>query len=285
MATVIHRCTGQLSKATPTSSIFFCLPRPTPTFPIRIETRHCTGLPLVAAQSVCKSFWRETPIPLPRTARTPHRFTLLPPTAKPPSQCELLLRSTRHPHHARTAATISHTPSLPLAATGVAHAQHASQQPAARQRLQQRQGLPTALGLQVKAIRGVSPNHPSLPYSEGHSDMVTVLLEAGADPNLKNKDENTPLHVAAAEGREDVVKRLVQKGADVAALNKQRWQPSHWAAAGGHSSVLKQLVLSGADLHATTSTGHTCLHLCSAAGSPALFRAVHTASLFYCSPP
>ena len=31
--------------------------------------------------------------------------------------------------------------------------------------------------------------------------MVGVLLESGADPNLKNKDENTPLHVAAAEGR------------------------------------------------------------------------------------
>jgi hypothetical protein len=124
---------------------------------------------------------------------------------------------------------------------------------------------------------GVSIDHASLSCSEGHSDMVTVLLEAGADPNLKNKDENTPLHVAAAEGREDVVKRLVQKGADVAALNKQRWQPSHWAAAGGHSSVLKQLVLSGADLHATTSTGHTCLHLCSASGSPTPYRAIHTA--------
>ena len=96
--------------------------------------------------------------------------------------------------------------------------------------------------------------------------MVVVLLESGADPNLKNKDENTPLHVAAAEGREEVVKRLVrrlharkakqrthlsclmilallqvQKGADVAAWNKQRWQSSHWAAAGGHASVLKQV--------------------------------------------
>ena len=98
--------------------------------------------------------------------------------------------------------------------------------------------------------------------------MVAALLDSGADPNLKNKDENTPLHVAAAEGREEVVKHLVKKGADVAALNRQRWQPSHWAAAGGHSSVLKQLVLSGADLHATTSTGHTCLHLCAAAGHP-----------------
>jgi ankyrin repeat protein len=41
--------------------------------------------------------------------------------------------------------------------------------------------------------------------------MVVVLLESGADPNLKNKDENTPLHVAAAEGREEVVKRLVRR--------------------------------------------------------------------------
>jgi ankyrin repeat protein len=117
--------------------------------------------------------------------------------------------------------------------------------------------------------------------SEGHGDMVAVLLDAGADPNLKNKDENTPLHVAAAEGREDVVKRLVQKGADVAALNKQRWQPSHWAAAGGHASVLKQLVLSGADLHATTSTGHTCLHLCATAGASPLFQTNITAFLLF----
>ena len=45
-------------------------------------------------------------------------------------------------------------------------------------------------------------------------ERVREMLEEGADPNAKDKDGNTPLHKAADEGRFDVVKLLLERGAD-----------------------------------------------------------------------
>jgi ankyrin repeat protein len=40
------------------------------------------------------------------------------------------------------------------------------------------------------------------------------LLERGADPNAKNDDGWTPLHIAAGEGHVEIVKLLLERGAD-----------------------------------------------------------------------
>ncbi|KAJ0977197.1 hypothetical protein J5N97_012671 [Dioscorea zingiberensis] len=52
-------------------------------------------------------------------------------------------------------------------------------------------------------------------------DVLRRLLENGVDPNSKNYDQRTPLHVAAAEGLHLVAKILIQFGADV--LSMDRW--------------------------------------------------------------
>ncbi|XP_068661937.1 potassium channel KOR1-like [Aristolochia californica] len=57
--------------------------------------------------------------------------------------------------------------------------------------------------------------------AKGDSDFLKRLLAYGANPNSKNYDQRTPLHVAAAEGLYLMAKMLVEAGASV--LSKDRW--------------------------------------------------------------
>jgi len=48
---------------------------------------------------------------------------------------------------------------------------------------------------------------------EGVYDMVALLLEFGASPNVSNSQGRTPLWMAAGRGHVDVVKLLIEAGA------------------------------------------------------------------------
>ncbi|MCE5316430.1 MAG: ankyrin repeat domain-containing protein, partial [Parachlamydia sp.] len=45
---------------------------------------------------------------------------------------------------------------------------------------------------------------------EGYAEIVTFLLESGADPNPKNAEVLTPLYMAADKGKLQAVKALVK---------------------------------------------------------------------------
>jgi CDK inhibitor PHO81 len=49
----------------------------------------------------------------------------------------------------------------------------------------------------------------------GRTDAARLLLENGAQINLVSDFENTPLNAAASDGHADVVTLLIKKGADV----------------------------------------------------------------------
>jgi len=49
----------------------------------------------------------------------------------------------------------------------------------------------------------------------GHLDVVKLLLEHGADPNVQDDEGETPLHHAAAwRDNVDIVRLLLEHGAD-----------------------------------------------------------------------
>ena len=101
------------------------------------------------------------------------------------------------------------------------------------------QGIPAALNsgdlaavkrlIRDKATADRRLSDGSTPLStaalRNHRDVVTYLLDLGADPSGSNSDGNTPLHAAAFLCREEVVKLLLDKGASLTAKNNNGQVP------------------------------------------------------------
>jgi len=87
--------------------------------------------------------------------------------------------------------------------------------------------------------------------------MVGLLIEKGADVNLKGEAWYGPLHVAAANGHTQVVKVLLANGADVNIFHHDK--PLHYAAMNGHIEVAEILLARGADINAKGTDEYTAL--------------------------
>ena len=64
----------------------------------------------------------------------------------------------------------------------------------------------------------------------GHTKVIALLLEAGANVNARNRDGGTPLHNAAFLGQYEAAKLLLENGADVNIRNGDGGIPSDAAA-------------------------------------------------------
>ena len=83
-------------------------------------------------------------------------------------------------------------------------------------------------------------------------ELVTFLLQRGADPNVAVDDGYTCL-LTAIESDETVsikiVATLINAGADIHFAGINGWTPLHMAAARGHAEKVKLLITAGADLN------------------------------------
>jgi len=99
-------------------------------------------------------------------------------------------------------------------------------------------------------------------------EMVSFLLEKGADPNAKNNNDNTPLHLAAGYSNEDssleTVYLLLKNGADPNAKAWNNYTPLHFASRYSNElsslATVKLLIRSGADPNAKDIYDWTSLH-------------------------
>ena len=80
----------------------------------------------------------------------------------------------------------------------------------------------------------------------GLNAMARLLIENGANPNIRNDANDTPLHWAAREGQKELVVILLAHGAKVNAVGKAGWTPLRWAEVQGHSNIARILVAAGA---------------------------------------
>ncbi|KAJ7589364.1 Pfs, NACHT and ankyrin domain protein, partial [Mycena floridula] len=87
----------------------------------------------------------------------------------------------------------------------------------------------------------------SYAVKEGHIDIVKLLLEKNADPNICDKGQWTPLSYAVKEGHIDIVKLLLEKNADPNICNKGQWTPLSYAVKEGHIDIVQLLLEKNAD--------------------------------------
>jgi ankyrin repeat protein len=92
---------------------------------------------------------------------------------------------------------------------------------------------------------------------EGKAESVRVLIEKGADVNMKDGLYHTALHIAAMKGHAEVVKVLVEKGVLVNATDIRHRTALHYASEGGYINIVKFLLNNGANVKIRDLTGKT----------------------------
>jgi ankyrin repeat protein len=96
----------------------------------------------------------------------------------------------------------------------------------------------------------------------GNSEMVVLLLDAGANVNTRNRSGLGPLHEAAFTGNARIAEILLKAGAYAdSAGGKFNGTPLHVAASMGHEDVVQVLLKNGALARLITRTGDTPLQL------------------------
>ncbi|MBI3440696.1 MAG: ankyrin repeat domain-containing protein [Proteobacteria bacterium] len=100
----------------------------------------------------------------------------------------------------------------------------------------------------------------------GNNDIITLLLERGADIDLQNRgnDRATALMYAVLFDHKDTVMLLLDKGADINAHTSHDWTALMYSARGGHDGILTLLLTRGADSTAKNHLGQTALELAQA---------------------
>ncbi|BCS30162.1 uncharacterized protein APUU_80465S [Aspergillus puulaauensis] len=105
--------------------------------------------------------------------------------------------------------------------------------------------------------------------TEGDLEIVTALLEQGADPSLADMDGQTPLNLASYYGHTEVVKLLIEFDAEVNIdtnhgqspnnivniSHRGGWTPIYSAAYMGHTEVVRALLQYGADINTACYDG------------------------------
>ena len=98
----------------------------------------------------------------------------------------------------------------------------------------------------------------------GHLVVAERLIRAGgANVNARNKDQETPLHLATYGGYMNIVELLLDSGADVHASNGYKETALFYAARRGYGAVTRLLMRRGANPNHESRFGDTAIDDCS----------------------
>jgi len=96
----------------------------------------------------------------------------------------------------------------------------------------------------------------------GHTELVALLADAGADIDAQNRSGETPLHWAAIRNRQAVVELLIGRGAETELREDYGRTPLLWVAREtGNTEVAAALIAGGADVNARDRGQNTPLDL------------------------
>ena len=93
----------------------------------------------------------------------------------------------------------------------------------------------------------------------GEIDVIRTLLANRVDVNTKDRDGNTPLHMAVLGGHTNCVGLLIEKKANVDAVNSEGNNTLHLAVVTAPPDCIKLLLESGAPVNSRNNKGDTPL--------------------------
>lgn len=107
-----------------------------------------------------------------------------------------------------------------------------------------------------------------------HPEIVKLLVDAGADLNLRSKNAQKvgPLHAATARNDVQTIELLLLRGADPNLPQEKLARPLHSAAANGCTAAVALLLMFGADPNAATEEGERPAEMARKKGHPLAAR-------------
>ena len=108
----------------------------------------------------------------------------------------------------------------------------------------------------------ISPGHTALheAVANGHTALIEVLIEYGANIDAMTSNGITPLHAATLYHAQAVVKLLLARGANANMMFANGHTPLHWATIRGYTDSVELLLGAGANVNARSHGGRTPLH-------------------------
>ncbi|XP_071478636.1 uncharacterized protein [Diadema antillarum] len=104
-------------------------------------------------------------------------------------------------------------------------------------------------------------------YAASRSEVaLKMLIEAGADTNMKDKKGSAPLHYATEADESECIRLLLDNQAEVNATNHRKVTSLHVTATNGYDEVARILLQAGADVNAQENQKLTSFHLAAVKG-------------------
>ena len=131
-------------------------------------------------------------------------------------------------------------------------------------------------------VDAVDDNHSTLLHMasfDGRVKAAQLLLEHGANTNVRNRKGHTPLHRAlfklgdgAGARYFETIQLLLERGADVDALDDAQSTPLHVASVYGSAKATRLLLWHGANVHLQNNEGHTPFQIAAVMGHEEIAR-------------